>query len=380
MDRSRLDDAERLSRKKILLVSEFSQDASSPYTYATSFARSMRKLGCDVKRFNCKKSFLPYFTGSSRSFCRGIRQVNDALMNRELRRVFKQFLPDVVFLLKGENVSFRTLRWMKRRFECKLMNFYPDSPFVFWNANSNSNILLSLPYYDRFAIWSHILVKPLLSAGCVDVPYFPFGYDDELFFTGMELTKEERKKFDCQVSFVGSWDSCREESLLHLIEKIPSLNLAIWGIGWRENVSSKSILYEKIKGGVLNADIMARVLSCSKIVLNFLRRQNMTSHNMRTFEATACGSFLLAERSYEQAELLFKEGESVACFGDLEELVSKVLYYLENSSEREKIAKQGCKVAQHYSLDRFISKMLLGHRVWDSDILEKGKDSKFAQL
>ncbi len=373
MERVHSEYRERLRGTKVFLISEFSGDEGS-YTYASSFASSMRKLECDVKRFNCKRSFLPCVNGTSQRFFRGVKQVNDAFMNRELRRQFKDFLPDVVFLLKAENVSFKTLRWIKRRApECKLMNFYPDSPFVFWNGNSNANVLLSFPLYDRFAIWSHMLVKPLLSSGCRDVPYFPFGYDDELFFAGIEITREEKEKFQCDVSFVGTWDLQREEEMSEIIRIIPNVDLVIWGNGWKENVAPKSDLFKHIRAGVLNASDMARVFHCSKMVLNFLRPQNMTSHNMRTFEATGCGAFLLTERSYEQAELFFEEGRSIACFANKTELIEKIRYYLEHDLERKKIAREGHRVAQHYSLDRFVSKMLLGHIVWNRHATHKKK-------
>jgi len=88
----------------------------------------------------------------------------------------------------------------------------------------------------------------------------------------------------------------------------------------------------------------------SKIVLNFIRRQNMTSHNMRTLEVPASKAFLLTERTVEQAEELFSEGESVACFISLDELVEKIDYYLNHNEERDKISKNSWEVVKKYEL------------------------------
>lgn len=71
-----------------------------------------------------------------------------------------------------------------------------------------------------------------------------------------------------------------------------------------------------------------------------MRKQNIESHNMRTFEVPGCGSFLLTERTKEQAEF-FVEGKEIECFGDLSELVKKIEYFLEKPEQRLAVAKRG---------------------------------------
>jgi len=208
-----------LRSKKVLLVSEFG-GSNQPYTYATSFAGSISRLGCEVKCFDCKRSFVPLWGGSSNLMPSLIRSLNDLLVNRALKKVFSEFAPDIVLMIKAENISFRTLRWMKSNAEFKLMNFYPDSPFCLWNGNSNSHVLRSLPFYDRFAIWSHTLIPALESAGCKEVCYFPFAYDDEIFFSGVQLSRREKVLYSTDVLFVGTWDAEREANLLELGDRI----------------------------------------------------------------------------------------------------------------------------------------------------------------
>jgi spore maturation protein CgeB len=96
-------------------------------------------------------------------------------------------------------------------------------------------------------------------------------------------------------------------------------------------------------GFVLGRDYRL-ALGCAKIAPCLVRRANRDGHVMRTFEITACGSFMLAERTEEHLEL-FEEGKEMACFGSPEELVDKVRYYLSHDKERQRIAEAGHRKA-----------------------------------
>ena len=73
---------------------------------------------------------------------------------------------------------------------------------------------------------------------------------------------------------------------------------------------------------------------------------------MRTMEVPASKAFLLTQRSHEQAHELFKEDTSIACFENYDELISKILFYLEHEKQREKIIKQCTLAAEQYTLDK----------------------------
>ena len=99
---------------------------------------------------------------------------------------------------------------------------------------------------------------------------------------------------------------------------------------------------------------MSKVLNSSKISLNILRKQNKSSHNMRTFEAPACGAFVLAEKSDEQLEF-FEEDKEAVYFSSPKELREKVVYYLKHEEERKNIAQAGyqrCFKSGYSYLDR----------------------------
>ena len=333
--------------KKILLVGAFSSDPAV-YTYATSFYKAFKKLGYEVEKFNPRKLF------TSKRFIR-FKKTNDFLCNVFLYRKVVQFQPDLIFFIKSENIFPATLRRIKSRFDTFIANFYPDNPFVFWNGNSNSNILLSLPVFDCFLIWSRMLMPVLESAGCKNVYYFPFAYDSDLFKLFDEFIK---KDCFCDVCFAGTWDKEREIYLTKLCEKMTNLDLGIWGNMWSENLPKNSVLRNKLKGKAIYPPELINIFKNSKIVLNFIRKQNMTSHNMRTFEVPASGAFLLSERTQEQAEFLFIEGESIECFDGIDELAEKIEFYLDNEFKRLEIINKSKQVVIDFTLEKALENFL----------------------
>lgn len=62
--------------------------------------------------------------------------------------------------------------------------------------------------------------------------------------------------------------------------------------------------------------------------------------NYRTFETTGCGTFLLTNYT-PGLEKIFDIGKEIVVYDSIEDLDNKVKYYLDNSEERNKIAKAG---------------------------------------
>jgi len=81
----------------------------------------------------------------------------------------------------------------------------------------------------------------------------------------------------------------------------------------------------------------AEIYRKSKIVFNTAADDDI---NMRCFEATATGSFLLTEWVPTLHEC-FTDGVHLVTYKTIDEAVEKAKYYLEHEDEREKIAKAG---------------------------------------
>jgi spore maturation protein CgeB len=343
--------------KKILLVGEFSPGAA-----AWSYSNVFKELGHELEMFDVKTSMHDAFSGK---IGYGARVAGDYFLNQRLRRVVLRLRPDLVFLAKAENISHKTLRSIKQACNPVLINFYPDNPFVFWNGNSSAHVLRSLPLYDYFLIWSKMLLDPLKSAGAHAL-YFPFVYDEALFPEQVAITQEDKKRYTSDVCFVGTWDAEREHWLELLVKLKPDIDLALWGNDWNERLRKDSPLRFFYKGKALYELERLKVFRLSKIVLNFIRTQNMTSHNMRTMEVPASRAFLLTERTAEQAQELFVEGSSIACFSSVEELAQKVEYYCLHEKERLAFIESGFAHVQQYGLRPAMKRLL--DEVWRSNV------------
>ncbi|QQR49701.1 glycosyltransferase [bacterium] len=258
--------------------------------------------------------------------------------------------------LKADIVSPKTLRIIKKNSRATLIHFYPDNPFSLWNGNANANVLRALPLFDIFLIWSKMLIPALESAGCKKVSYMPFAYDETIFEQELSISDSDRTRYTADVSFIGTWEPERAWWLSTLRTRMPHLNLAIWGNGWE--YEKQSNLANCIKGPALYPPESLKAFRCSTINLNFIRRQNMTSHNMRTFELPANKSFVLAQRTYEHTHELFKENVSIACFESIDELIEKIHFYLNNELQRRTCIDNAYEQARHYRLATVLKNFL----------------------
>ncbi len=333
------------TNKKLLLVGYFPQDTSI-YAYATSFIKPLQKLGFNVEIFNYRTNYLPC------NWLNPSKIINQFIINQQLTKAALKFKPNVVFCIKAETITPGTLTKIKQKCASYLINFHPDSPFALWNGNSTVNIIKSFRVYDHFLTWSHELMPALTSAGCKNVSYFPFAFDEELYKQDSEQSSKEGKSFSSDVCFVGTWEPEREQWLNIISQKLPNIDLAIWGNEWIKNIPPASPLYTKIRGNAIYGIDMRKAFMGSKINLNFIRQQNIQAHNMRTFEVPASNAFLLTQRTHDQASLFFKEGESIACFATPDELIQQITFYMEHETERKRIMQNSFIRAQDFTLEK----------------------------
>jgi hypothetical protein len=81
----------------------------------------------------------------------------------------------------------------------------------------------------------------------------------------------------------------------------------------------------------------AEIYRKSRIIFNTAAVDDI---NMRCFEATATGSFLLTEYVPTLSEC-FEDGVHLVTYKNMDDAIEKAHYYLEHEDEREKIAKAG---------------------------------------
>ena len=148
---------------------------------------------------------------------------------------------------------------------------------------------------------------------------------------------DEDKQYD--VTFIGAPYGKRFEYVQFLVEN--GVDIRVFGKGWDKYPDLK-----KHWGGYLTAANMLKVISQSRINLNFLwtsRDPNRTTIKGRTMEIPACRAFQLSSHTDEFSNYGVEDGVNIAMFQNKQEMLDKVRYYLRHEKERETIADNAYK-------------------------------------
>ena len=257
--------------------------------------------------------------------------------------------PDIILVFKGAFVEPSTIRKLKNEgfFTC---NFYPDVSFM----THTSFLPQTLPEYDLIFSTKSFGRKDMMEKlGIDNVKYVPHGFDPNIH-RKLDIQKLVNNPFLCDVSFIGGY-SLKKSTILHqLKEKLPEINLKIFGEKWNQNTYKN--LESSIAGHELINDYYSLCVNSSRVNLGLLHEKvgEASSGDLitsRTFHITGCGGFMIHERTPEVLEC-FTEGKEIICFDDVLELAEKVRYYLSEEHERLKIADSGHQRAlSDHSLD-----------------------------
>ena len=226
--------------------------------------------------------------------------------------------------------------------EAFYVNIFPDDPLDTKNSViSNKNFIDCISEFDLFCIWSKKILKKLKKKFKSNILYLPFGYDS------LNINKIIKKKLKLknQIFFLGTYEKERFVTLNYIIEK-----KKIYGGNWsrfREKKIRNSVISNHIYGQKIY-----NLMNSSAITLNILRKQNLSSHNMKTFEIPAYNGLMLTTRSKEQ-NTFFKENISCFMYSTKKELNKKIRFIFKNKKIAKKVRNSGnIKVKNHNYINR----------------------------
>ena len=104
------------------------------------------------------------------------------------------------------------------------------------------------------------------------------------------------------------------------------------------------------RSGELKGDGYREAIWHSRINLAYVTHSNRDQVAHKSFEITACGGFLLAERTPEHLAC-FREDEEAVFFSDFEECRAKIERYVNDEPARIAIAAAGQRRAQSSGYD-----------------------------
>ena len=337
---------------RILTVSHSWQGAND-----YSFVRAFRRAGHSVLVVS-DQDFVP--NGLRNRGLRLARRVILPLLVDDYQTALldaaTRFKPDLLFIYKGTYVKAETIARIKR-LGTTAINVYPDIGF----SSQSPYLEAAMAQYDAvFTTKSFRISYMKDKLGVQNVAFMPHAFDPEVHFP-LPLEADERTRYASDVAFIGTWSPKKGALLEHLRQRLPDIDLKIWGNQWER---ASPVLAGSLQGGSLLGVEYTKGIQAAKIVLASLVESAADSTQgdkttSRTFEIPAVGSFMLHERT-EEAKSYFAEGSECDMFGSNDELVEKVRHYLSNDRERELIAEAGHLRARRsgYSYDDRISTIL----------------------
>ena len=302
-------------------------------SYGDNLMRAFSNAGHRVMIFN-RRRYFPFALSLPARIAKRLRK--NQMLARFNRDIIKEALdvrPDVLVVMKGVDLFPETLHRIREENPgAVLCNINYDDYFSRVPSNQFPDLERIVPCYDWFFPSKKANVPRLAELGAPQVHYLPLGYDPCTHFP-VRPTRAEYSEYKSQVAFIGTYTAERASSL----ESLREYRLSIWGTHWNRKYRGAG-LKKAIRKRIACGMDFSRVVNSAEINLNFLRRENSDTHNLKTFELPACGGFVISQRSDELGEL-FEEGEEIVTFGDVSEMKEKVEYYLRRRPERERIAR-----------------------------------------
>lgn len=256
-------------------------------------------------------------------------------LNRDILKIAADVEYNWAWIDKGIWIYPETVDTLKHNKDTLVIHYTPDPAIVFQKTR---HFMRSIPHYDVLITTKSYEVQKYKESGARQAVYIQQGYDP-LIFKPYDVNPNTRERLESDVCFVGH---C-ERHYYHCIRTIAKAvdNIAVWGWGnWGRCAMLHPWLKSVYRGSsIWNIDY-AKALCCAKIGLGLLTKGVPEKSTTRTYEITACGTFMLAERTDEHMAL-FEEGKEAEFFDSDEELLDKVKYYLVHADERKRIARAG---------------------------------------
>ena len=263
---------------------------------------------------------------------------DEAKINQKILDYLDRETPDLIWNEKGVMIKPSTLKFFKESFPKSKLVFYSEDD-MFARHNNSKYFIAGLPLHDMvFTTKSfNCNQEELPSLGAKKTVFVEQCFDPG-FHRPIQISEKERIKFGSNVSFIGTFEKERAETILFLAES--QIDVRVWGSGWKGWVGKHPNL--KVENKPIFNENYVKAICSTKINLGFLRKLNRDLHTSRTIEIPACGGFLLAERTVEHQNL-FEENREAVFFdiNDAEELLRKIRFYLQNEDQRQKIANAG---------------------------------------
>lgn len=274
--------------------------------------------------------------------------------NQRLIALYHQSCPDICLVLNGKHIFPQTLELFRKN----------NSKLILWLIDSITRmpeIEKTLAFYDKVVSFEHRDEQYLHEKYRMKCSYSPVGYDSRIYYPDDSVIR------DIDISFVGSAVPKRIEILQHVATYAQRNNRKLatfskfWDSKyfWKKNRFAKKNdpLHLYVHNGNISPQQVAQIYRRSKICLNI----HIPEHegvNPRTFEIMGTKSFELVDKKPKMSELV-KVGRDVIEYEDVNDLINKIEYYLNNDLLRETIALKAYKIVKEkYTITQVVQSIM----------------------
>jgi spore maturation protein CgeB len=245
-------------------------------------------------------------------------------ISKGLEEIIEEEKPDVLLIFKGMEILPKTIQRIKQK-KVFIANYNPDHPFIFSGRGSgNANVTQSVSLYDLHFCYSKLLMKEIEQKYKIPTAFLPFGF--ELSQQDYEICQQEIEI--PKVCFLGNPDNERVAFIKELVAlKIP---ITIHGYHWHKYLKNSD--YVTLLDVCHQLDFW-KTLKKYRLQLNILRKHNVDSHNMRTFEIPAVGGIQLANDTTEH-RFFFEDGKDIFLFNNVSECAEKIKFILDSHPQK----------------------------------------------
>lgn len=297
-------------------------------------ANAYRRLGHGVLHIDPRK-LLPRSVWIDRIAWRCGGHLFGPPIARRLRALLDRREFDVCHVDNGEWVTPGVLGVI-RRHAGKVLNYSIDDPLGPRDGRRFQAYRLALPHYDLAVVVRQENVAEARAAGARAVLRV-FRSADEATHAPRPLSAEDRRRWDSEVLFLGTWMPERGPFLLALAQA--GVPLTIRGSNWHK-APQWPALQRFWKGGAIAGDDYARAIQCARVNLGLLSKGNRDLHTTRSLEIPAVGGLLCAERNDEHRSM-YREGEEAVFWDTPAECIAACRALLRDDAMRLRIAVNG---------------------------------------
>lgn len=308
------------------------------YAYPDSFEwhilDSLRNLGCTAEIFHHGRNIGGVFGLAEKAFHKAthlLMREPERRIEGRLLRVLDAFSPTVILVVLGSQVSPKTLERIRKRTTARIVCWCQDQM-----TTLGRQYLLASGYDAVFVKDRYMLDLFSAMIRSTKFYYLPEACNPRMH-RPMNLSERDREIYGCDVMIAGTLYYYRQEILQQLVQQSEGIRLKIWG-------SRPDWLLDRLPGRhagrYVHGDDKVRAALGATICLNTLHYAEVNGLNCRAFELAGCGGFQMVTRVPVLAEHFEPEVE-VATFGNVDELIEKLHFYLSNPTVAAAIAERG---------------------------------------